>query len=182
VLPLLIFEERYRLLVRERRDFGVVLIRRGSEVGPGGAEDLRPVGTIATLQRVEKLPDGRFSVVARGLYRFRLHGLDHSQLYLQGHVERLEDPPAPVSARLMLLLQRYLSAYGVDLEPHLTPDLVKRSVWLVGSVLQTEAGVRQRLLESADPALAERLLEQELGKLDAVGRMGTIHARPPSPN
>src|SRR5205807_806720 len=87
---------RVEAAVRERLACGVVLIRHGSEVGPGRAEDLHPVGTIATLQRIETLPDGRFSVVARGLYRFRLYGLDHSRLYLQGHVERLEDPPAPL--------------------------------------------------------------------------------------
>src|SRR5215472_15406974 len=78
VMPLNVFEERYRLLVRERLDFGVVLIRRGSEVGPGRAEDLHDVGTVATLQRIEALPDGGFAVVARGLHRFRLLALDHS--------------------------------------------------------------------------------------------------------
>lgn len=183
VLPLNIFEERYRLLVRERRDFGVVLIRRGSEVGPPGrAEDLYEVGTLATLQRIEALPDGRFSVVARGLHRFRLLALDHSRPYLMGQAERLPDPPARASPRLVTLLERYLAVHGVEVAPQLSPELGKRAVWLVGAVLDVEPALRQRLLESGDPGLAEAMLAEELSKEGRIGRMRPVRPRPPTPN
>jgi Lon protease-like protein len=182
VLPLHVFEERYRLLVRERRDFGVVLIRRGSEVGPGRAEDLHEVGTLATMQRIEALPDGRFSVVARGLYRFRLLALDHSRPYQMGRVERLPDPPARASPRLVTLLERYLAVHGVEVAPQLSPALGKRAVWLVGAVLDIEPALRQRLLESGDPRLAEAMLAEELAKEGRIGRMRPVRPRPPTPN
>lgn len=182
MLPLHIFEERYRLLVRERRDFGVVLIRRGNEVGPGRAADLFDVGTLATFQRVDELPDGRFAVVVRGVRRFRVESLDHSRPYLMGAVQALPDPPASPRPHLVELLERYLSAHGVRIVPRLSTDIRQRGVWMAGSVLQSEPARRQRLLESGDPALAESLLIEELAKLGTLGRLGTFSPRPPTPN
>jgi len=181
-LPLHIFEERYRLLVRERLDFGVVLIRRGREVGVGGVEDLYEVGTLATLERIEALPDGRFSVLARGVDRFRLRSVEHDRPYLTGRVEWLRDPPAQARPRLVVLLERYLSAHGVEVTPQLTPDLGRRAAWLVGTVLQIEPARRQELLESGDPDLAERVLANELTKLEGIGRLGSFQPRQPPSN
>ena len=84
VLPLHVFEPRYRQLVRDcvagDGEFGVVLIARGSEVGGG---DVRTdAGTVARILQADELPDGRFVVGAVGLRRIR--------------VERwLEDDPYP---------------------------------------------------------------------------------------
>lgn len=71
VLPLHVFEERYRSLARDclagDREFGVVLIERGSEVGGG---DVRTdVGTVARIVEAEEYPDGRFGLVAVGVRR-----------------------------------------------------------------------------------------------------------------
>lgn len=74
VLPLHVFEPRYRRLVRDclagAAEFGVVLIRRGSEVGGG---DVRTdVGTVARIGRADELPDGRWIIVAVGDRRVRV--------------------------------------------------------------------------------------------------------------
>jgi hypothetical protein len=182
VMPLHVFEERYRMLVQERLDFGIVLIRRGSEVGTGRVEDLYDVGTLATLQRVESAPDGRFAVLARGVERFRLRSLEHDQPYLQGRVEWLADPPATASTRLVALLERYLTAIGMEVTPQLAPDLGRRAVWLVGAVLQIEPARRQQLLESGDLGLAELILTEELGKLEGIGRLRSFRPRQPPSN
>lgn len=181
-MPLHVFEERYRELVRERLDFGVVLIRRGSEVGVGRAEDLYEIGTLARLERVEALPDGRFQVLARGVERFRLRSVEHDRPYLTGRVEWLSDPPARARPRLVVLLERYLSAHGVQVTPQLAPDLGRRAAWLVGAVLQIEPARRQELLETGDPDLAERVLVDELAKLDGIGRLGSFQPRQPPSN
>lgn len=73
-LPLHVFETRYRALVRDclagDRQFGVVLIERGSEVGGG---DLRTdVGTVARIVEAAELPDGRWAMIAVGTDRFRV--------------------------------------------------------------------------------------------------------------
>lgn len=74
VLPLHVFEPRYRALVRDclagDRSFGVVLIERGSEVGGG---DVRTdVGTLAQIAEVRELADGRFLLAAVGTARVRV--------------------------------------------------------------------------------------------------------------
>lgn len=74
VLPLHVFEPRYRQLVRDCTagdgEFGVVLIARGSEVGGG---DVRTeAGTVARILQADELPDGRFVVGAVGLRRIRV--------------------------------------------------------------------------------------------------------------
>jgi len=168
--------------VRERLDFGVVLIRRGGEVGEGSVPELHHVGTLATMQRIGALPGGRFSVVARGLHRFRLLSVEEGRPYPTGRVERLVDDLPPAPQRLVDLLERYLTAHGVEVAPPLTPELRRRAVWLVGSVLQVEAPLRQRLLESGDAGLAEALLAGELAKLGGFGGLGPMRPRPPSPN
>ncbi|RFU22608.1 LON peptidase substrate-binding domain-containing protein [Geodermatophilus marinus] len=81
VLPLRIFEPRYRRLVQDLlarpegpgRSFGVVAIRQGWEVEQvAPAEALYDVGCTARLQTVRPQPDGEFVVVGVGGDRFRL--------------------------------------------------------------------------------------------------------------
>ena len=100
LLPLHIFEERYRQLVSdlldgaEPRRFGVIAIRKGRETGIDGVSSLYEIGCTATVRRVERHDDGRFDIVTVGTQRFRLLGLDQTRPYLQGEVEMLADEPA----------------------------------------------------------------------------------------
>src|SRR5215472_10605580 len=89
LLPLHIFEERYRQLVRdlqagpEPRRFGVVAIRQGRETGVDGIQALYEIGCTATVRQVKELEDGRYDIVTVGTDRFRLTGLDESKPYLR---------------------------------------------------------------------------------------------------
>jgi Lon protease-like protein len=73
-LPLHVFELRYRALVRDclrnQKEFGVVLIERGSEVG--GGDDRFGVGTVAQIIESAELPDGRWVLEAVGTRRIRI--------------------------------------------------------------------------------------------------------------
>ncbi len=87
VLPLHVFEPRYRELVRAcvespEHEFGVVLIERGNEVG--GGEVRRAVGTVARMVQVAETDDGRYAVVSVGTHRVRV-------------VAWLPDDPYPVA-------------------------------------------------------------------------------------
>ncbi|GIF11943.1 LON peptidase substrate-binding domain-containing protein [Actinoplanes teichomyceticus] len=136
VLPLHIFEERYRALVRELAarpaeppsEFGVVTLRHGSEVAPEpgdgpapasapvGAADLFEVGCTAELRHVTELPDGRFDIMTVGRRRFRI--LDVAQgeePYLTARVEWLPDDQLP-DATAELLKPRVLTAFQHYLE------------------------------------------------------------------
>src|SRR6202020_3363616 len=88
LLPLNIFEERYKQLVRdlldgpEPRRFGVIAIRKGRGAGVEGVSSLYEVGCTATLRETEGNDDGGYEVVAVGTQRFRLDALDESRAYL----------------------------------------------------------------------------------------------------
>ncbi len=110
VLPLQIFEQRYRRLMRDllahpvdgdRRFFGVVAIRQGWEVEKvAPAEALYDVGCTARLQRAVPLPDGGFRVVTVGGDRFRILDVvvGEDPPYLQAEVEWLAEEEAAEEA------------------------------------------------------------------------------------
>lgn len=92
-LPLHVFEERYRALVRDclrgERTFGVVLIERGHEVGGG---DVRfGVGCTATIAEAEQTPDGRWGLIATGGSRFRVDEWLADDPYPRAEVSALDD-------------------------------------------------------------------------------------------
>jgi Lon protease-like protein len=98
VLPLHVFEERYRVLVREllelpedERVFGVVAIRQGREVGADGITALHEIGCTAALRQSAAHGDGRFDIVTTGVQRFRLDRVEYDRPYLVGEVELLPD-------------------------------------------------------------------------------------------
>lgn len=84
VLPLHIFEIRYQQLLNHAlesdRRFGVVLIRRGSEVGGGDVRN--DIGTVAHIEEYQRFDDGRAAVASIGKERFEV-------------VEWLDDDPFP---------------------------------------------------------------------------------------
>lgn len=105
LLPLRIFEERYRQLVRDLMAgpppgrFGVVAIREGRETGADGVLAVHGVGCVAMVRRVVPHDDGRFDLVTVGTQRFRLGEVDRSRPYLQGVVDLLaEDTGDPAAA------------------------------------------------------------------------------------
>jgi hypothetical protein len=66
--------------------------------------------------------------------------------------------------------------------PTLSGQLAQSAVWLAGSVLQAEPQKRQLLLESADAAVAERLLEEEIAKMRGIGNLALVPPPGFSPN
>ena len=94
VLPLHVFEPRYRAMLRDvlagDQEFGVVLIERGSEVGGG---DVRfDVGTMAHIVQASELPDGRFALAVVGVHRFRVERWLPDDPYPRAEVVELSGP------------------------------------------------------------------------------------------
>jgi uncharacterized protein len=114
LLPLHIFEPRYRLLIRRcidrQRPFGIVLIRSGTEVG-GGAEPY-DVGTEAKIVAESPLPNGRSYIVTRGERRFAVEGLiADAEPYLVGRVRYLDEPEGDRAADHASVALEALGAY-----------------------------------------------------------------------
>ena len=100
LLPLHVFEPRYRLMTRHVLDgdneFGVVLIERGSEVGGG---DVRfDVGTMARVVQAAELTDGRFALQTVGLHRIRVVRWLDDDPYPRAEVVDVPEPAADPSA------------------------------------------------------------------------------------
>ena len=218
VLPLHIFEERYRVLVRELvastadepHEFGVVTLRRGSEVQttpegdadqpvdatPVTAEVLYEVGCTAELRQVTELPDGRFDVVTVGRRRFRLLSVESgSAPYLTAEVEWLPEEEADDTADM--LAPRVLAAFRTYLELlrpasevlDQVPDDPTVLSHLVAATAQLTTDERHLLLAAPDTTTRLRtelkLLNREAGLLARVRAVPvplSDLARPASPN
>jgi Lon protease-like protein len=99
-LPLHIFEPRYRLMINEcneqKTPFGIVLVQPKSE---HLKEEPYSVGTMAQVEVLDRLDDGRINLIARGLRRFRILELRRQTPYLSGLVEVFEDKTEQVQAQ-----------------------------------------------------------------------------------
>jgi hypothetical protein len=111
-LPLHVFEDRYRVMVRRCLDtsspFGVVLIREGSEVAPvaGEAQDLSlaGMGTFAEIREASRFADGRWRLLVVGGGRFLVREVHaEREPYLVAEVEPLSDEVGrPAIARALV--------------------------------------------------------------------------------
>jgi Lon protease-like protein len=96
VMPLHIFEDRYRALTRHCLDtgapFGVVLIREGRETGAGQVLALAGVGALVEIREAGRYPDGRYDLLAAATGRFSIDAVDPGrEPYLVADVTPLED-------------------------------------------------------------------------------------------
>src|SRR6266536_902473 len=171
LLPLNIFEERYRQLVHdllegpEPRRFGVIAIRKGRETGVDGISALHEIGCTATLREVAEQDDGRFRLVTVGTQRFRLGSLDDSRPYLQGEVELLEEEVGDEAAAGLAAqavrrgfrgyVEALTSRESVEVSVPELPDEPLLLSYLVAAAMILDLPVRQQLL--AEPHAERRL-------------------------
>lgn len=98
VLPLHIFEPRYREMVRAmevlpeaERQFMLALVRPGGNPDDRGLMDLYPIGVLVQVREITEYPDGRFDISVLGIQRAELLHVDTSRQLLQSTVHLLED-------------------------------------------------------------------------------------------
>jgi Lon protease-like protein len=182
VLPLHVFEERYRALVADclagEGELGVVLIERGSEVG--GGEQRLSVGTRARIVEARPFPDGRWAVVAVGVARLRVERWADDAPYPRAEVadwaDEVADPTdgdpdglpgalAATTARLrrVLAAATELGDAAAPATTELAEDPLLAS-YQVGALAPIGPLDRQAVLEAPGPrqrfALLDRLLDE----------------------
>ncbi|MGQ0625830.1 MAG: LON peptidase substrate-binding domain-containing protein [Sporichthyaceae bacterium] len=175
LLPLHIFEDRYRRLVADltadlpagtdldedttQAAFGVVALRKGRETGADGARALHAIGCTAALRRVEPLPDGRFDLMTTGARRFRLHAVDTSGPYLVGEISYLDEDLGEAAEVLAHSVTKAYLAYRDQLlslqgqAPRVRGQLPTDPLvlsYLVAAAMVLDRPDKQRLLEAAD--------------------------------
>ncbi|MFF8957070.1 LON peptidase substrate-binding domain-containing protein [Streptomyces sp. NPDC014894] len=186
VLPLNVFEERYRAMMRELlktdasepRLFAVVAIRDGREVattapglpdptslperGPaaGFGEDpmrsFHPVGCVADAATVREREDGSFEVLATGTTRVRLLSVDASGPYLTAELEEIPEETGEGAGALAEGVLRAFRAYQKRLAG------ARERTLSTGAELPDEPSVVSYLVAAAavlDTPAKQRLLE-----------------------
>lgn len=170
VLPLHVFEPRYRKMVRDTVDgsglLAVALLRPGWEADYAGSPAFHAVGTLGRIEKLQPLPDGRFDLRLVGLFRVQFGELVREGPYRTVRYRALletaldEADPSVVRAKLDLLasqgcLARELAAPrapGIVLDESIP---LEAAVNAVCASLPVEPTIRQSLLEERD--LARRM-------------------------
>jgi uncharacterized protein len=172
VLPLHIFEERYKLMIgrcmEDNRPFGVVLIREGREVG-GGATSYN-VGTTAVIAGASRTKDERYNLVTIGSERFRLLAIRDDLPYLVGSaepwpltggsVELAQQRAKSALASFEQYLDLLVKAQGHRMEIEQVPEEPRALALLVAIALQVPLTQKQYLL--CRPSVADLLHAEQI--------------------
>jgi Lon protease-like protein len=165
-LPLHVFEPRYRQMVEEclqdNAPFGVVLVRPESLFG---LEVPYTIGTLARIQDYERLSDGCYNLLTRGMHRFRILQESRDRNYLRGLVVPLRDSDdsPDVLAALAREAHQAFEAYlrvvlelvGSDSHEIRVPRAPEELSHTIGMCLTSEDAEKQKLLEMT--SASERL-------------------------
>lgn len=153
ILPLHIFEPRYREMIGEcltqKREFGVVRVETRTETKE---QRLADIGCTAQITSVAKTyDDGRLDILVRGSQRFEILRVDTSRAFLQADILNLHDESAPSTAddmtRAIALHGEILTLAGAQPESSATIQEGLLSFHLASS-LPLDLDFKQHLLET----------------------------------
>lgn len=160
-MPLHVFEERYRALMRHvtagDRRFGIVMIDRGSEVG--GGDERTDIGVMVEVADEEELDDGRWVLLAVGLQRIRIVEWLPDDPYPRAVIEAIPERPITLdvaSAEIQAQVRRIagmLTELG-EPAPPVTVELDDDpavAAWQAVAVSPIGPLDTQRLLDMDDP-------------------------------
>jgi hypothetical protein len=198
-MPLYIFEERYRTMVKEalegNGELVIALLRTGSESGYAGASAVHEIACLGKIETYEELKDGKYNIVVVGTHRVRvIREVQHSPYQLV-EVEKMEAPasteqPEELARRhnhLAGLFARFteLATGAKQRATELMPQMDFESlVNMVAMTLNLAIEQKQALLEIGD--LSRRcdmlipILQQQLETLMMVRRFE--HIKPEHPH
>lgn len=158
VMPLHIFEPRYRQMMRDLLDnSGEVIL--GTVLGEDKEQltELAPVQPVAGLGRLQKyqaLEDGRFLVMILGEKRVRIRPHIGNELYPQARVKEIDDSHGPISEQQLTWLQDSIHSIKQDVQLPEGTSALQLSDLLM---MITPMSIEQRYEMYALPTLEERI-------------------------
>jgi Lon protease-like protein len=168
VVPLHIFEERYKSMINACIDsgevFGLVLLRTGAD--EESEETIHRVGVTARIVEVERLDEGRMNILCEGEQRFRIYRFSQQTPFWKGAVDLIEDDERNATE---VLYEQVAELYRsvVDVSAKLSgsqeaelvlPDSSTDLSYMVSYVLDIEPEDKQKLLEMDSTAERLRML------------------------
>jgi len=163
LLPLHVFEERYRSMVRDvlesHRLIGMVLLRAGWEPRYYESPAVFDVGTAGEVVRADPLDDGRWNIVLRGLREFSISGEEPAESYRVAHVRWRQPSPETLSTAMVTgvwgLAREYLTLSEKPVRLPASPETGSDPLLIVNTFAQQldlPPIERQALLEAPDLA------------------------------
>jgi Lon protease-like protein len=190
ILPLHVFEPRYRRLVNDvlggDKRFAVFLLRPDAEAEEAGAPAPFEVGCLGEITRAEALEDGRFNILLLGVARIRIEEFLTDVPYrVVGATLLPEEEGAPLAPTgdhaFRELLGRYFrSVLGRPTGEGLAEQSLETLVNTAAANVEANVYERQRLLEA--PSLGVRLARvSEIMEEQILARRAIREARPQRP-
>lgn len=176
ILPLHIFEERYKEMIRYAVENGGVFglsYRNDAAIGRETPPEVGSVGCIAKINAVVPLDDGRMNVISTGLLRYRVVAVESSTPFIVASVELLTDdlePGADLSrifddmagaCRKFLEAAQALDEASAPIDQDL-PDDPEAFSLLVCSALPIDNDAKQTLLEMTSTRLRFTRMRQHV--------------------
>jgi Lon protease-like protein len=169
--PFQIYEPRYREMIADalkgNRIIGMVRLKSGFEKDYEGRPPIYGVGCAGIIEEYEKLPDGRYAILLRGLTTFRIVSEDQRKPYRLARVEALpdvlkDDDRGPLSTARERISKLLYSVLPLGVEPP-DPSLDDAEfVNVVAQALKMPEEARQTLLERSDVRARARALLSRL--------------------
>lgn len=201
ILPLHIFEERYKEMMRYAIENGGVFglsYRSDAAIGHDTLPDVGSVGCLAEINAVMPLEDGRMNIISTGVVRYRLKQLKQVVPFLIARVEPFHDDPEPdadlsvqfkdtfEACKKFVDIVQTLNELGTPINQEL-PEEPEAFSLLVSSMLPIDNDPKQYLLEmtstrvrlsrlrhyvtAALSAYTERLKIQDRAKSNGHGKL-----------
>lgn len=172
LVPLHVFEERYKAMIarclEEPTEFGIVW------VSDDGVHDVGCACAVAEV--LERLPDGRINLIARGTRPFRIERRQEEFPYPAATVDFLDDEqPEPAEEAAAAAREAYaeLLRQATDRDPD-EEDLAAMSAYEMAATVEFGPDAKQNLLalrsETARMEQVARLLRAAVKRLDYVER------------
>jgi ATP-dependent Lon protease len=189
MIPLHIFEARYRKMVRDvlgsNRLVAISLQLEKESLEEGNIPRVANVASVGELVLAQELPDGRFNLVVRGRARIGIdEELPSDEPYRLIAAHEIPDDPAieatdidEADAALRALVTGLAESIpdGGELLKHVAAaqDTPAALANVVAASLIADAKARQRLLETTDVfQRLERLSNEVVALIDRVGKPG----------
>jgi ATP-dependent Lon protease len=146
-----------------------IFTQRRAEVEEPAFEDLYPIGTIAKIHRIWRLPDGSIRFIIQGLDRGRLLALESSEPFLLGRVRQLEDEGDESSTAVQGLMRSVNSQFQavIDLSAQLPEELK-----VVAVNIEHPGRLADLVAFYLDPPLEEK--QAVLAEIDIAARLEYI--------
>jgi Lon protease-like protein len=205
LLPLHIFEDRYKQMMRYAIDNGGVFglkYQGDAAIGRETPPEIGSIGCVAKINAVVPLESGRMNVISTGVIRYRVLGLRQSTPFIVARIEPVTDDLEPgedlnrIFDDIVDLCRKFLEAAQALDEPNAPvnqdlPEEPEAFSLMVASALPIDNDAKQTLLEMTSTRLrlsrlrpyvvsalsdySDRIRIQQMAKSNGHGRMPGEH-------